>query len=111
MCRKKRAVILTLGCKVNQYESEAFAEMLRRSGIEAAFAESDDNTGEPKPDGSNYESKCGGSNDESEYGVGTAELKSDINTDESKSDIIIGESRFVGNTDKSDADICIINTS
>lgn len=49
MCRKKRAVILTLGCKVNQYESEAFAEMLRRSGIEAAFAESDDNTGEPKP--------------------------------------------------------------
>ena len=84
--------------------------MLRRSGIEAAFAESDDNTGEPKPDGSNYESKCVGSNDESEYGAGTAELKSDINTDESKSDIIIGESRFVGNTDKSDADICIINT-
>lgn len=110
MCRKKRAVILTLGCKVNQYESEAFAEMLRRSGIEAAFAESDDSTDEPKPDGSNYESKCGGSNDESEYGVGTAELKSDINTDESKSDIINGESRFVGNTDKSDADICIINT-
>ena len=45
----------TFGCKVNQYESEAFAEMLRRSGIEAAFAESDDSTDEPKPDGSNYE--------------------------------------------------------
>lgn len=103
-------MILTLGCKVNQYESEAFAEMLRRSGIEAAFAESDDNTGEPKPDGSNYESKCVGSNDESEYGAGTAELKSDINTDESKSDHNYRRIKICRKHDKSGADICIINT-
>lgn len=50
MCRKKHAVILTLGCKVNQYESEAFAEMLRSSGFEATFAEAEDSTGESEAD-------------------------------------------------------------
>ena len=50
MCRKKRAVILTLGCKVNQYESEAFAEMLRRSSFETIFAEAEENTGDQEAD-------------------------------------------------------------
>ncbi len=50
MCRKKRAVILTLGCKVNQYESEAFAEMLCGGGFEAAFAEAEDSADKSEAD-------------------------------------------------------------
>ena len=37
MYSKKHAVILTLGCKVNQYESEAFAAALREKNFEVSF--------------------------------------------------------------------------
>ena len=41
-CMKKAptAAIYTLGCRVNQYESEAVAAHLRSRGIDAATAES-----------------------------------------------------------------------
>lgn len=41
MYTKKRAVILTLGCKVNQYESEAFATELRKKNFEISFFDAD----------------------------------------------------------------------
>ena len=39
----KKAALYTLGCKVNQYETEAMAELLKKSGYEIAdFSQSAD---------------------------------------------------------------------
>lgn len=42
---KKSALIITLGCRVNHYESEAFAEQLRASGYRVALSEDGELTG------------------------------------------------------------------
>jgi threonylcarbamoyladenosine tRNA methylthiotransferase MtaB len=36
---KRSALILTLGCRVNHYESEAIAEHLRRTGFRVSLSE------------------------------------------------------------------------
>ena len=36
---KRSALILTLGCRVNHYESEAIAEQLRRTGFRVSLSE------------------------------------------------------------------------
>lgn len=42
ICNKRyKAVIYTLGCKVNQYESEAIAECLEKNGVEVYHAKDD----------------------------------------------------------------------
>lgn len=49
MYSKKHAVILTLGCKVNQYESEAFAAALRKKNFEVSFFDTDNGNESENP--------------------------------------------------------------